>query len=768
MDDKINSGMPDSTQDFSQFKSGKEQPEGAKDKHDKDTGIETGTEKPSNKAAFSEASLQLVEIKTKEVDATAVSDITTSTIEKSTAEPTSQVKGYAAGVNQPQLPKPGVHVDPTTAFKVVGDFPVLHAAISTQMASLHGGPIFPKKEFKNDEELASELTRKGVSGKHGVQIIRQVVETTLTPDVVKTIAKALLPLQSSAEEPNPQVKATLESVLKQVLQKLEIEPPLTPEQISNYISLYLSDPESPHLPEDIKGVLNAIMPTVTAIVDKHYDEILPSTQEAQESEAAKMQRDAKNMVEAGVANLKEKLANSEKAANEVLKNPEKSLYLNYLKAIGQAIDKLTQVLFEIEVATSEAQKKESAKKLDMQLSALHKLAEAEWAAQHPPEPSKLDKFLHGFEKALLVAVAALLAPVTCGASLAVAIIYCVKPQMLGKVAQEIDSACKKLADVCCNIFHGDKDKWEKAFAFVSLAVATMAEWAISCGNPLLFLALWTQKDGPVDAALATWGMSPQNRAIFEAVLNAVIQIIMAVIMIALTPATGGASDVGAAAELSSVAATGTEAGATIAEGATTAAKVAETATAVTSTISEAGIEMTNMGTTAAKVAENAAEGVSTGTKLAHTTASAATTATEVATASTDATTAAAEAIDEFTGAAEAAKNAETAGNIVKEGMTTQRKIQIFMLCFQGTMDGLQSYNSYVNMQNDFLNADLVVKKAHAEAYYAEVQAIIAVIQKCIDVLLAALAANPDFIMTLSNFQSAKYTDAGKIGTELFS
>jgi hypothetical protein len=408
-------------------------------------------------------------------------------------------------------------------------------------------------------------------------------------------------------------------------------------------------PDFSSLPGDLKADAETIFAeTKTETIGKYgLDVTWKPTMTALYAEGV----DAKGLAAANSAmdTAREVLDHALKIGNEMPDGPEKTNFLNYLKAIGQALSGLQETIYAMQAAQSGSAKSANKAKLDMQLNDLDKQQKA---ADKTAEQTKkirsmgpAGKALDWIIKLIILAFALALGPVAFMMALAYFMDSVVSAAM-GSKKTGVQIMFEKIAES----IHPDA-----AAVAVKVLLATVI--SVMSLNPYLAIQLCLTDSRMIQDMVKVCGGDKMAQEIVAMVVNMIVQIGIMIILMILT---GGAAT----------------------------------------------------GALVAKVTELLAKSV----KIA----------------------------------------LETASKIVT---ICRYVMMILMSSLQITQQSIQLNNSVVLSKIDII-------KGEAEKYSEEIQAIIKALTKMIQKLLQLLQGNSEGIVSISNFQAKKYSDANVITSDI--
>lgn len=97
----------------------------------------------------------------------------------------------------------------------------------------------------------------------------------------------------------------------------------------------------------------------------------------------------------------------------------------------------------------------------------------------------------------------------------------------------------------------------------------------------------------------------------------------------------------------------------------------------------------------------------------------------------------------------------------------QKLVAINKIIFCVITSSIQITTSSIKLNNSLKLANIDIIKGDAEKYSEEVQALIEILKKLVAKLLAMLQGNTDAIVSISNFQGKKWSDANQLSSEIF-
>ena len=228
----------------------------------------------------------------------------------------------------------------------------------------------------------------------------------------------------------------------------------------------------------------------------------------------------------------------------LLQGTEKELYMDYLKVIGIAIQKVQEMIYKIQGASSESAKELSAAKLDMELNSLEKqrkqLEEMREKRDKGVDLGPLNDILDWSSKIMMVAIAIALAPATGGMSL----IFVTAFLMDDTISKELgtDSLYQQITpeiqsftgEIGKKIFFTDDETFGEVFGLLTnLTILT----AVSACNPM-FAAALLQEGRQVQTFVAICGGGKMEQEITAMSIQMALQL---VVMVAMMIASGGFS-----------------------------------------------------------------------------------------------------------------------------------------------------------------------------------------------------------------------------------
>lgn len=204
---------------------------------------------------------------------------------------------------------------------------------------------------------------------------------------------------------------------------------------------------------------------------------------------------------------------------------DRAMYLDYLKAIGIAILKVQNMIYQIQGANTDAAKNAANVKMDMQLNSLEKQREQieEMRNQHEKAamPGPLNDILGWVTKIMIVVIAAILCMVTGGLSMVLAAAY---------IADSIQSEARGEPSLFQMMTKAISDGvGSNAGCFINLFLVAL----LSGGNPLLIASL-LQDANVVQEGVALCGGGKLAQEITAMVVQMLIQLLVMIIMIICT------------------------------------------------------------------------------------------------------------------------------------------------------------------------------------------------------------------------------------------
>lgn len=125
----------------------------------------------------------------------------------------------------------------------------------------------------------------------------------------------------------------------------------------------------------------------------------------------------------------------------------------------------------------------------------------------------------------------------------------------------------------------------------------------------------------------------------------------------------------------------------------------------------------------------------------------------------------------ITGGAATAATAQVLAGVVQKALevtatTAEKIVSITRQIVAVTIAAITITADSIKLNNNILLAQIDIIKGESEAYSAIIQGIIAQIKKVIAILFQILQGNSDFVVSISNFQGKKWTDASNVMSNL--
>jgi len=533
-------------------------------------------------------------------------------------------------------------------------------------------------------------------------------------------------------------------------------PPLTQDQqnlISQWGSAYLANPDDSSIPSDAKTLIQTLVATATQSVISAY-----GLDPGWEPTVTTLSIDPATATAFGAISTAQGLvADMTSTVNGMPDSPEKTAYLHYLSTISAALNSLIETIYSLQGAQTEASTQLNQIKLAIQKADYDQQvkAQADAAAKQKDQddskladmPPGLQTFCKVMQDAMIVAVGLFLAPFTLGASLALTIAYVVaentQPELIAEAFTAINTAV------------GADDYLSEAIvSTITCLILTMLNPMIGiqelCGTNANVFYDYGKACGESDAD------AKQNAMIAGIVLQATIMVVMIV-------ASCG-SDIAAAVTMAarSVVSALSDAGAAIAQASLSslaraaASGVVSALKAVPSVLTELvadaargvvaiGDDMVSIASTVADVAKSTFEAMKN-TLMAMRQLGLSDTFEYLATEGLT-------LMSKMSGAPRAwMADLEQAIRDNPDAYFIKFANQVAMTSnvATSTIQGLTALNQ---SNIDKMQGDIAFIQAQAESQSEKLQAIIKMIQKCIDSLLAALDKNGSEIVAIGKVKA---------------
>lgn len=312
-------------------------------------------------------------------------------------------------------------------------------------------------------------------------------------------------------------------------------------QTRNQLLQYFDNPDDPSIPDSVKTIGRQLVTEATNTTIAKFNLSTDWTPTITSLTAAGIDPATWSLAQGALTTMTDLLGSAETVVNQMPEGPQKMIYLNFLRQIGQAILDLQEAIGEMQVAKTEAEKQAANAKLNSALDNFKIQQEAAEAMKEKQDKMAgtggLDIFLNVLTKLTMLVVGICMGPVV----LLMTVLYIADTSYAEdngttSLLQQLSGMISEWTD---SIGPGGQAILGTGFQLVMATVISVATM-----NVFVMVNLYTQDFTFVEDFVLGCGGSETDAMICNLVFTVVVQITLMVVMCIMTGGLGAAGEIG--------------------------------------------------------------------------------------------------------------------------------------------------------------------------------------------------------------------------------